>query len=125
MRILHRRNSFVRWATPRPHGTLRAKSYSVFSILPHFIMFFNRFFKYCAFQILICRGSYKVKKCGDIFEKLSPHPQKTFKSGCKSSREVRKNSTKLRANRDVWRCQTSHNDFAHTFAKSVICYYKV
>ena len=39
------------------------------------------------------------KEYGDIFEKLSPHPKKTFKSGYKSSREVCKNSTKLRANR--------------------------
>ena len=39
------------------------------------------------------------KECGDIFEKLSPRPQKTLKSGYKGSREVSENSTKLRANR--------------------------
>ena len=36
--------------------------------------------------------------CGDIFEKLSPHPQKTLKSLRNSSRKVCADSTKSRAN---------------------------
>ena len=57
MRILHRRKSFVRWATPRPRDTLRAKSYSVFDILPYIQHKYNSFLKKCfEFQILIYRG---------------------------------------------------------------------
>ena len=64
-------------------------------------------------------GRYKVKKCGDIFEKLSPHPQKTLKVDIRVAVKLAKT---LLNSAQIVPTVLEQNDFAHTFAKSVICY---